>query len=92
MTEFFPRYKTGPCGHILNNLSITAMNVLHSIPQESSSKHAALSFSRAVGTPLYFKKYKTIVSNILPGITKTQILDYGGKRFKEETCNLPVQE
>lgn len=92
MTEFIPKYKSGPCGYILNVASITGLDPMWSIPIESSSKHAVIGFSRAVATDRYFDMYKCNVCVICPGVTETPILKQGGKKLRTEIFEMRMQQ
>lgn len=83
MTEFLPRYKTIPCGIILNNASIVGLNPFQEIAAYSTTKTAVVAFTRAVGTESYLDKYSSICCAVCPGLTETAILSKGPNEFDE---------
>ncbi|KAI4461465.1 15-hydroxyprostaglandin dehydrogenase [nad(+)] [Holotrichia oblita] len=84
MEEYFPKYKSGDEGVIVNISSTVGLQAVPILPFYSATKHAIIGLSTSLGTPQNYATTKTRIVTICPGPTDTPLLqDLENKAFNE---------
>ncbi|XP_063906757.1 15-hydroxyprostaglandin dehydrogenase [NAD(+)]-like [Zophobas morio] len=74
MQNYFPKYKSGEEGVIVNTASICAFRTMSVAPSYCTTKHGLIGFAKAVGDEEFYKNYKVRFLTICPGLVDTPII------------------
>ncbi|KAI4461463.1 15-hydroxyprostaglandin dehydrogenase [nad(+)] [Holotrichia oblita] len=84
MEEYFPKYKSGEEGVIINVGSIGSFTCYPAVPIYAATKHAIIGLSRSLGTPDHYDSRKVRVLTICPGVTNTPLMANLGTKMVNE--------
>jgi len=81
--KYFPKYKSGSEGVILNISSIKGLQPYEETPAYDAAKFGVVGFTRAMGGDLHYKTTNVRVVAICPGLTETNITKATEKQIAE---------
>ncbi|XP_018333027.2 uncharacterized protein LOC108742343 [Agrilus planipennis] len=84
--EYFPKYKSGHEGIVVNIASLFGLDPVLSCPVYSGTKFFVIGFSQAIGSKEQYQTTKTRVLTICPGITETNIVNEAPMKVRNEDC------